>query len=104
MKAIVLLGHIASLSFAPDAPQDAEGCQDSPLVARFPGSHINSCEHKEFQAAEMPVGHDQDGKEVTKSIEGEYFYYDIGTREGLSALQLFRNFQTALQKAGYLAG
>jgi hypothetical protein len=47
------------------------------------------------------VGQDQDQKEITKSIEGEYFYYDIGTREGLSALQLFRNFQTALQKAGY---
>lgn len=101
MKPIVLLGLFAALSFAQDTPQDAEGCTDSPLVARFPGSHINSCEHKEFEAAEMPVTRDKDGNAVTKSIEGEYFHYDIGTRDGLSALQLFRNFQTALQKAGY---
>jgi OOP family OmpA-OmpF porin len=101
MKLILLLAALTTVSYAQDTPQDAEGCTDSPLVARFPGSHINSCDHKEFQNAEIPVGQDQDQKEITKSVEGEYFYYDMGTREGLSALQLFRNFQTALQKAGY---
>lgn len=49
----------------------------------FPGSHINSCEHKEFQAAEIPLSKDADGNPVNKSLEGEYYYYDIGTREGL---------------------
>lgn len=101
MRLVLVLAALTTLSFAQDAPQDAEGCTDSPLVVRFPGSHINSCEHKEFQAAQIPVGQDKDQEEITKSIEGQYFYYDIGTREGLSALQLFRNFQTALQKAGY---
>jgi outer membrane protein OmpA-like peptidoglycan-associated protein len=86
---------------APEAPQDAEGCKDSPLVARFPGSHINSCEHKEFESVQMPVGRDKDGGSIEKAIEGEYFSYDVATREGLSNIQLFRNFQTALTKAGY---
>ena len=49
----------------------------------------------------MPVARDADKNPVEKGIEGEYFYYDIGTREGLSNIQLFRNFQTALEKAGY---
>ncbi|MGC2656805.1 MAG: OmpA family protein [Bryobacteraceae bacterium] len=101
MKPIFLLILFVFVSAAQDAPQDAEGCTDSPLVARFPGSHINSCEHKEFQAADIPVSRDSDGNAVTKSIEGDYYYYDIGTRDGLSSLQLFRNFQTALTKAGY---
>jgi outer membrane protein OmpA-like peptidoglycan-associated protein len=101
MKPIVFLLLSAAICAAQDAPQDAEGCTDSPLVARFPGSHINSCEHKEFQAADIPVTKDKDGNAVAKSIEGDYYYYDIGVREGLSALQLFRNFQTALTKAGY---
>lgn len=101
MRTIALFALLSGLCFAQDTPQDAEGCKESTLVARFPGSHINSCDHKEFQAADMPVGREQNGDQVRKSIEGEYFYYDIGTRDGLSALQLFRNFQTALQKAGY---
>jgi OmpA-OmpF porin, OOP family len=84
-----------------DAPQDAEGCKDSPLVTRFPGSHINSCENKEYEQAEMPTGTDANGGTVTKTFEGEYHYWDYGTREGLSEIQLFRNFETALQSGGF---
>ena len=82
-------------------PQDAEGCTDSPFVARFPGSYIKSCDHKEFESFSMPVSKDTDGNAVEKAIEGEYFTYDIGTREGLSPIQLYRNFDAALLKAGW---
>jgi outer membrane protein OmpA-like peptidoglycan-associated protein len=71
------------------------------LVHRFPGSHINSCENKEYEQAEMPVGRDKGGADITKTFEGEYHYWDYGTREGLSEIQLFRNFETALQTAGF---
>jgi OmpA-OmpF porin, OOP family len=101
MKSLVLAALFAAISFGQDAPQDAEGCKDSPLVARFPGSIIHSCDHKEFESVQMPIGKDKDGNEIDKAIEGEYFYYDIGTREGLSNIQLFRNFQTAFTEAGY---
>lgn len=83
MKPILVFALFATVCIAQDTPQDAEGCTDSPLVARFPGSHINSCEHKEFQAADIPVSRDKDGNSVAKSIEGDYYYYDIGTRDGL---------------------
>jgi outer membrane protein OmpA-like peptidoglycan-associated protein len=97
----LLLGSAVYAQDTQDTPQDAEGCKDSPLVQRFPGSHINSCEHKEFDAAEMPVSADKDGNEVDKNIEGEVFSWDIGTREGTSSLQLYRNFEAALKGAGY---
>lgn len=82
--------------FAQDT--DAEGCKDSPLISRFPGSVIHSCENKEFEQADFPLSSDG-GK--TKHIEGEYHYWDIGTREGTSEIQIYRNMESALTKAGY---
>jgi OOP family OmpA-OmpF porin len=79
-----------------DKPQDAEGCKDSPLITRFPGSIIHSCENKEYQEADLPMADSQ-----TKHVEGEYHYWDIGTREGTSEIQVFRNFQNAIKSAGF---
>lgn len=84
-----------------DKPKDAEGCKDSPLITRFPGSIIHSCENKEYEQADFPLGHDKDGNELTKHVEGEYHYLDIGTREGTSEIQVFRNFQTAIKNSGF---
>lgn len=79
---------------------DAEGCKDSPLVTRFPGGIINSCENKEFEQADFPLGNDKEGNAITKHVEGEYHYWDIATHEGISEIQVFRNFQNALKAAG----
>lgn len=84
-----------------DKPQDAEGCKDSPLITRFPGGIIHSCENKEYEQADFPMGNDKDGNAVTKHVEGDYHYWDIGTREGVSEIQVFRNFQTALKNGGF---
>jgi OOP family OmpA-OmpF porin len=78
-------------------PKDAEGCKDSPLVSRFPGSIINSCDNKEYEQADFPMGGDKDAKH----LEGEYHAWDIATREGTSEIQVYRNFQTALKNAGF---
>jgi OOP family OmpA-OmpF porin len=84
-----------------DKPKDAEGCKDSPLITRFPGSLIHSCENKEYEQADFPLGHDKDGNELKKHVEGEFHYWDIGTREGTSEIQVFRNFQTAIKNGGF---
>lgn len=83
-----------------DAPQDAEGCKDSPIITRMPGSTIHSCENKEYEQVKMPAGKDADGNLVEKTLEGEYHYWDYGTRDGVSEIQVFRNFETALKQAG----
>ena len=107
-KFALLVVSFLFLAFVPaafaqdtDQPQDAEGCKDSPLISRFPGGHINSCDNKEYEQAEMPVGRDKDGGTITKTFEGEYHYWDIATRDGASEIQLFRNFETALQSGGF---
>jgi OOP family OmpA-OmpF porin len=84
-----------------DKPKDAEGCKDSPLVSRFPGSIISSCDNKEFEQAGFPLGNDKDGNALIKHVEGDYHSWDIATREGVSEIQVFRNFQTALKTGGF---
>jgi outer membrane protein OmpA-like peptidoglycan-associated protein len=81
--------------------QDAEGCKDSAVITRMPGSTIHSCENKEFDQAKMPLGTDKDGNAKEKTVEGEFHSWDYGTREGVSEIQVFRNFETALKKAGF---
>lgn len=92
---------------AQDQPQDqedrtdAEGCKDSPLITRFPGGKINSCDNKEYEQAEMPVGKDKDGNVVTRKFEGEYHSWDYATRDSVSEIQVYRNYETALKKGGF---
>jgi hypothetical protein len=66
----------------PEKQQDAEGCKDSSLVTRFPGSTIHSCENKEYEQADFPLGTDKDGAALTKHVEGDYHSWDVGTRQG----------------------
>ena len=79
-----------------DKPKDAEGCKDSPLITRFPGSIINSCDNKEYEQADFPLGGDK-----MKHVEGDFHSWDIATRPGTSEIQVFRNFQTAIKNAGF---
>jgi outer membrane protein OmpA-like peptidoglycan-associated protein len=82
-------------------PDDAENCKDSPIIERMRGSKINSCENKEFEQFSFPLKPDADGNTQEKKIEGEYHSWDYATREGMSNIQLYRNFTTALKKAGF---
>jgi len=102
-KSVLLIAVfcLTTLAASQDAPSDAEGCKDSPLIQRMPGSHINSCEHKEFDSVKMPVGKNADGDVVEKAIEGETWSWDMGNRDGLSDVQVYRNFLNALQTAGW---
>jgi outer membrane protein OmpA-like peptidoglycan-associated protein len=95
-----LIAVPARLIAQEDAPQDAEGCKDSPIITRMPGSTIHSCENKEYEQVKMPVGKNKDGEVTEKTLEGEFHSWDYGTREGVSEIQVFRNFETALKQAG----
>src|ERR1700726_3281714 len=75
-----------------DKPKDAEGCKDSPLITRFPGSIINSFDNKEYDQNDFPLG----GYKM-KRVEGDFHSWDIATRQGTTEIQVFRNFQTAIK-------
>src|SRR2546428_4344621 len=81
--------------------QDAEGCKDSAVITRMAGSKINSCDNKEFDQFTFPLPPDAAGNEQSKVVEGEMRTWDYGTREGVSEIQVFRNIENALKKAGF---
>ena len=82
---------------AQDTPQDVEGCSDSKLLTRLSGCVITECDRKAFDAAELFVG----AEDRRQSVEGqkEIVSYDCG--ENISMLQIARNAEAALRKAGY---
>jgi OmpA-OmpF porin, OOP family len=102
---MVLLGvtlAVPALAQEPGGP-DAEGCKDSKLLTRMPGCTIAECAAKEFDAASMQIKPiDTDTLKAPKQeLEGqlESLVYVCPAR--LSALQIQRNFETALKAAGF---
>jgi outer membrane protein OmpA-like peptidoglycan-associated protein len=80
---------------------DAEGCRDSSVLSRMPGCRIAECDVKDFDAAEVQVGPQNESGFPRKTLEGrkEVIRYVCG--ENVSSLQLVRNAEGALRKAGY---
>ena len=62
---------VAAIHFVgQDQPrQDAEGCNDSPLISRMSGSTVTSCENTEVEQAGMPVGKDADGAVINQTLQ-----------------------------------
>ena len=76
--------------------QDAAGCKDSPLVTRFPGSIITSCNDKADDAFKF----DNLGpKKESKTIEGELHHNVYSYPATASKAQVVRNINTALLTA-----
>ena len=93
--AVLLL--CAVTGWAQDEPQDVEGCTDSKLLNRLSGCVITECDRKAFDSADVFVGKE----DQRQTIEGqkEIVGYDCG--ENVSMLQIARNAEAALKKAGY---
>jgi OOP family OmpA-OmpF porin len=76
--------------------QDKKGCQDSPLISRFPGSVISDCKDSadDTFAFSMPGA-------GSKPVEGEFHYLEYRPPTTASNAQLARNLGAALRTAGY---
>src|SRR5580698_10899234 len=73
-------------------PQDKKGCNDSPLVSRFPGSVISGCE----DSADKTFDFSMPGASY-KTVEGEYHYLEYRGPDSASNAELARNMGTALR-------
>ena len=98
--ACLLLG--LSAPFAAGQDQDVEGSKDHPLISRYPGSFIGAYFQKEFDEFTLPLGKLGEEK-FTKSqhLEGKVTRIVYAAPEGRSVLEVFRNYQGALKKAGF---
>jgi OmpA-OmpF porin, OOP family len=92
---LVVLVSAAWPALADDGATDADGCHDHPLVTRFRGFHILDCDAKEFDAETVV---DANGE---RQVEGKVTRLRYGGPESVSRLQLKRNYENALKKAGF---
>ncbi len=99
-KLLLAFAFVLCLTINPlFAQDDADGCKDSSLVSRMPGSTIHSCDNKEYDQFDITVDAKDDAPK--KHVEGELHSWDYGTREGVSDIQVFRNLETALRTGGF---
>ena len=89
---------LAAPAFAQEPGEpDVEGCKPSPLVSRMTGCQIYECEKKDFDAFDVVINKAAE----TKSLEGAIDHAKFACPANVSHLQLQRNLEAALLKAGY---
>ena len=79
--------------------KDAQGCKDSPLITRYPGSVITKCSDKPDDVARMRMGTNKPDKQIA----GEVHYLNYRFPSTASKAEVVRNLTTALRNAGFTA-
>ncbi len=97
---LVIFVVTGSLSTFALAEEDVEGSKDHPMISRYEGSVIKAYEQVDYDRIEFPSGM-KDGELQTTTVEGEVTKILYVAPEGLSVLQIQRNYQIALQDAGF---
>lgn len=106
-----LLTALMALSFFAPAVlaqhSDSPGSNDHPMVSRYEGSFIDGYEIQEFDELVLPLGpavRNSDGKKVPKEqavLEGQITRILYRGPDERSSLEILRNYQTALEAAGF---
>jgi OOP family OmpA-OmpF porin len=83
-------------------PGDVAGAKDFPGIGRFAGSLITGYQVKDFDAGRMQGAAFKDGKPAdARRLEGRITRIAYRTNPGPSILEVSRNFETQLSKAGF---
>ena len=80
---------------------DVEGCKDSPLLTRLPGCTITDCETKEFDTVTVWTTAWKEEDAHLKPLEGAVDKVNYACGPKVSAVQVSRNVEAALRKAGF---
>ena len=98
LLALALLAPTAALAQA----RDVAGARDLPGIGRFGGSVITGYQVKDFDAARMQGAAFKDGQPAdARRLEGKVTRIAYRTRPGPSILEVSRNYETQLAKAGF---
>ncbi|MEW5835251.1 MAG: DUF4892 domain-containing protein [Pseudomonadota bacterium] len=92
-----------AVAHAQDLPgHDLAGSHDHPLVSRFAGSVITGYQAVDYDRMLLPLGKTVDDNLVqSESVEGRITRIAYVAPAGKSTLEIFRNFQAALESAGF---
>jgi outer membrane protein OmpA-like peptidoglycan-associated protein len=84
------------------AQGDVKGARDYPGIGRFGGSVITGYQVKDFDAAKIEAAPFKDGKPAdARRLEGRITRIAYRTPPGPSILEVSRNFEMQLEKAGF---
>lgn len=108
IKIICLIMFFPALAFAADMPKDdtVKGAKDHPLLSRYAGSRLTGYVFKDFEEVDLVAGKqisNKDNKDVFEKIqtlEGKYTRIIYAYPKERSPVEVMRNYQTAIQKAG----
>ncbi len=104
LKSVAFLSLLPIMIFSAKAQnEDAENCTDHPMFNRMPGFFIKECEKKRFNAYTFTIESSLDENAKTQTVEGKFFQYTYAIKDGEeepSALEIFRNFENALNEIG----
>lgn len=99
---VVALLPIGTTTAHAQAARDVAGGRDYPGIGRFGGSVITGYQVKDFDAARMQGAAFRDGRPTdARRLEGRVTRIAYRTSPGPSILEVSRNFETQLAKAGY---
>jgi outer membrane protein OmpA-like peptidoglycan-associated protein len=83
---------------------DVEGSKDYPMISRYPGSVIRDYLQKEFDEFTLPLGKFVNGKFAkSQHLEGKVTRIVYAVPQGRTVLEVYRNYEGALKKAGFEA-
>lgn len=98
--AAALLLLITGVAHAQD--RDIAGARDYPGIGRFGGSVITGYQTKDFDAVRLQAAPFKDGKPAdARTVEGRVTRIAYRTGPGPSILEVSRNFENQLSKAGF---
>ena len=85
------------------AQMDPTSFKEHEVVKHYPGALIDSHDEKEFDAVDLVVGYSAAPKPsiVRKDVEGRVYKTFYIHQGGVSALQVMRNYETALKAEGF---
>jgi len=85
------------------AQMDPGSFREHPVVKHYPGALIDSHDEKEFDAVDTVVGYTAtpQARITREEVEGRVYKTFYVHQGGVSALQVMRNYETALATAGF---
>lgn len=108
---LVLATGVAAFAYAEEIPKQdtVKGAKDHPLLSRFDGARLVGYDVKQFDEAMIPVSprsresKSKSGFDKVLNLEGKYSRYAYVYPRDRSSLEVMRNYQAALEKAGMKA-
>lgn len=105
LRHLILLALLAATTAKAQYP-DVPGASDPPLIKRFSGSWLAGARSAEWEAAAVPAGPERQKTDERKfqallELEGRVSQRVYIAPRGKSALEVWRNYEQALNAAGF---